>query len=170
VTTAHRCPAAAELGRSAAEGVVVGVYRVSVDTLDYDPIELWVDERGDYVQYGRISFLPDTERRPRNCLYLNREWVVEGRVERYSGPVVTVVDGADADGGISCAELGRDHLRLTLDAEAAARIGDEQVLAEFDLDDTGYARLRRELVEMFEGLGVLRLQEAEPGAAADLAS
>jgi hypothetical protein len=141
---------------------MVSVYRVFADSFDYDPIELWVDERDEYVQYGRIAFRPDAERQPRNCLYLNREWIVEGRVERYDGPVITVVDGADAEGGITLAELGRDYLRLTLDADAVARIEDEQVLAEFDLDDAEYARFRRELVEMFEGLGVLRLQDAEP--------
>jgi hypothetical protein len=149
---------------------VESVYSVFADHLDYDPIEMWVDERDEYVVYGRIAFRPDAERRPRNFLFLNREWVVEGRVERYDGPVITVIDGAVAEGGIILAELRRDHLRLTLDADAAERIEDDHVLAEFDLDDAQFAGLRRALAEMFEGLSVLRVPDAEPGTAPDPAA
>lgn len=132
------------------------VYHVSADRIDYNPIELRPPGQDGYVLFGRIAFLPDPDRKPKHLLYLNREWVVDGRVERYEGPVAVVIDGAEAEEGVVLAELGRDHLRLELDAEAAERIEDDEVRVEFDLDDAEFDRLRRELAEMFAGLGVFR--------------
>lgn len=146
---------------------MASVYSVFADRLEYEPIEEWVDERDEHVLYGRIAFWPDAERRPKNWLCLNREWVVEGRVERYAGPIVVVVAGADAEGGITLAELGPNYLRLELDAEAAARIEDDQVQVEFDLDEADFAQLRDALAEMFVGSVVLRVQDAKPGTAPD---
>ncbi len=146
---------------------MASVYSVFADRIEYDTTEVWADERDVDVLYGRIAFWPDAERWPRHWLCLNREWVVAGRVEQYEGPVVTAIEGADVEGGISRAELGRDHLRIELDSAAAARIEDDRVLVQFDLDDTEFATLRRELVEMFKGLGVLRVQGAELGALPD---
>ncbi len=143
------------------------VYSVFADRLEYDPIELWMDSRGEYVLYGRIAFWPDAERRLRNWLCLNREWVVDGRVERYAGPVAIVVDGAEAESGITLAELGRDHLLLEFDTDAATQIEDDRVLVEFDLADAEFATLRTSLTEMFYGLGVLRLQDAARDAVTD---
>jgi hypothetical protein len=97
------------------------MYSFFADGLDFDPIELWDANRGEHVQHGQIAFRSDPARTGCGLLCLTREWVVEGRAERYEGPVgITVEDGYGAVDGITGVELGREHLRLTLDETAAA--------------------------------------------------
>ena len=128
------------------------MYTFFADDLDLDTFETWVANRGADVQYGRITFRSDRDRKDRGFLDLMREWVVEGRVERYDGPVgITIEDGYGAE-GVTGVELGREHLRLALNEVAAAAIEDEAILVEFDFDDAEFAQLRRELLAMFAGL------------------
>lgn len=136
------------------------VYTVFAERLDYEPIELWEDSRKEYVLYGRIAFWPNSERKPKCWLCLNRKWVVEGKIERYAGPVITVIAGADAENGIELAELNRTVFRLTLNPDAATNLEVAEIRVELDVPDADFLKLQTELLEMFADSGVFRLHES----------
>ncbi len=131
------------------------VYSFFAHFVEYDVVDPWDRERETHVTYVVVEFRNDGDGDERPYLLLSRESVEDEQGLRFVGPVGVAVEGGyGCDDGISTVVLRRASLHLTLNETAAERIEDDEIRVDFELDDAEFDRLRRELTELFEGLGV----------------
>jgi hypothetical protein len=132
------------------------VYSFFAHFVEYDVVDPWDRERETHVTYVVVEFRNDGDGDVLPRLVLSRESVEDERGLRFVGPVgVGVEGGFGSDDGITAAVLRRTCLHLTLNETAAEHIEDDEIRAEFELNANEFDRLRRELTELFNGLGVL---------------
>jgi hypothetical protein len=58
-------------------------------------------------------------------------------------------EGYLSEGGITLAELGRHQIRVLVDAEAAGRIDEAEIVVTFEVDQRLFEQVRGELAAVF---------------------
>jgi len=139
---------------------VPSTYSFFAHFVEYDVVDPWDRERETHVTYVVVEFRNDGDGDVLPLLVLSRESVDDELGVRFVGPVsVAVENGYGSDDGITATILHRSSLHLTLSEAAAERIEDDEIRVEFELDANEFDKLRRELAELFEGLGVFTAAE-----------
>jgi hypothetical protein len=128
------------------------VLRFFAAEVDADVVSSWSDERGQDVHevYVRLA----AGRADPSCgLCLLRELDAPAGPGRFAGPPMVGYADREPTDEITRVHLARAQLRVAVS-------GGEEVVADFELDDEAFQRIRRELREIFSGLGTYTEERA----------